>query len=48
MTTKSDRIYLRVTEAEKNAMQAAADAVGLTLAAWLRMVALAAAKRASP
>ena len=44
-TLKETRIELRVSPAEKAKLQAAADARGLTLSAYIRMVALDAAKR---
>lgn len=43
---RDSELRVRVTEAEREAMQAAADAQGQTLSAWLRMAALAAAKAA--
>ena len=42
---KETRLQVRVTEAEKAKLQAAADATGLTLSGWLRMIALEAAKK---
>lgn len=43
---KSDRIFIRVSDREKALLQSAADAVGLSLSAWIRMIALEAAKKA--
>ena len=45
MTNKSDLIRIRVSDREKQALQAAADARGLSLSAFVRMVALEQAKR---
>ena len=44
--TRDTELRVRVTPAERKALQAAADARGLTLSAWLRMVALDTAKAA--
>lgn len=41
---KETRLQVRVSDAEKALLQAAADERGLSLSAWLRMVALEAAK----
>ncbi len=41
---KDDRIDLRVSAEERARWQAAAKALGLTLSAWLRMLATKAAK----
>lgn len=45
MTNKSELIRIRVSDREKQALQAAADARGLSLSAFVRMVALEQAKR---
>lgn len=45
LTPKETRIELRVSPADKAKLQAAADARGLTLSAYIRMVALDAAKK---
>lgn len=45
MTAKESRIFIRASEKEKALLQAAADARGLSLSAWVRMIALDAAKR---
>jgi uncharacterized protein (DUF1778 family) len=42
---KSDRVEIRVSDREKALMQKAADARGLSLSAWVRMIALDAAKK---
>jgi uncharacterized protein (DUF1778 family) len=44
-TTKETRLEFRVSDREKGLMQKAADARGLSLSAWVRMIALDAAKR---
>jgi uncharacterized protein (DUF1778 family) len=44
MTNKDVRVFIRVTGKEKAILQAAADAQGLSLSAWIRMIALDAAK----
>ena len=46
MTTPRKPITIRVSLAEHAAMNRAASEIGLTLSAWIRMVALAAAKAA--
>jgi uncharacterized protein (DUF1778 family) len=47
MTVKDNLIRVRASDAERAAMQKAADARGLSLSGWIRMVALEAAKRES-
>jgi uncharacterized protein (DUF1778 family) len=42
---KAGRIELRVTEAERQAMEAAAERAGKTLSDWLRDTAVKAARR---
>ena len=44
-TPREDRILIRVTPAERKAIEAAAKADGRSLSGWLRFVALAAAKK---
>jgi predicted DNA binding CopG/RHH family protein len=43
--TKETRLIVRTTEAQLEAIRAAAEARGLSVAAWTRMVLLDAAKR---
>ena len=45
MTAKDNLIRIRVSDDERAKLQAAADARGLTLSAWVRMIALEAAKK---
>lgn len=45
MTAKDNLVRFRVTDAEKALLQAAADREGLTLSAYVRRVALLAARR---
>jgi uncharacterized protein (DUF1778 family) len=45
MTNKSERLFIRVNDKEKALLEAAADARGLSLSAYVRMVALEAAKK---
>lgn len=45
MKSKSDRLYIRVTEAEKALLQVAADQLGLPLSRFVVMAALKAARR---
>jgi uncharacterized protein (DUF1778 family) len=42
---RAERLFIRVSDDERAKLQAAADARGLTLSAYIRMVALDAAKR---
>jgi uncharacterized protein (DUF1778 family) len=42
---RTDRLFIRVSDDERAKLQAAADARGLTLSAYVRMVSLEAAKR---
>ena len=43
--SKTDRVFIRLSDKDKATLQAAADAKGLSLSAYVRMVALEAAKR---
>jgi uncharacterized protein (DUF1778 family) len=45
MTDKDNLVRVRVSDREKALMQKAADARGLSLSAWVRMIALDAAKK---
>jgi uncharacterized protein (DUF1778 family) len=45
MTNKSERLFIRVNEKEKALLEAAADARGLSLSSYVRMVALEQAKK---
>jgi uncharacterized protein (DUF1778 family) len=45
MKTKSDRLYIRATAAEKERLQTAADRLGLPLSRFVVMAALQAAKK---
>jgi uncharacterized protein (DUF1778 family) len=45
MTDKDNLVRVRVSDREKGLMQKAADARGLSLSAWVRMIALDAAKK---
>jgi uncharacterized protein (DUF1778 family) len=45
MTNKDTRLFIRCTDKERAILQAAADAKGLTLSAYVRMIALEAAKK---
>jgi uncharacterized protein (DUF1778 family) len=45
MKTKSDRLFIRVTEAEKALLQAAASQLGLPVSRFVVMAALQAAKK---
>jgi uncharacterized protein (DUF1778 family) len=45
MTTKDHELRVRVSPADKARLEAAASARGLSLSAWIRMVALDAAKK---
>lgn len=45
MKTKTTRLYIRVTEAEKALLQAGADQLGLPLSRFVVMAALQAAKK---
>ena len=45
MTNKETRIEIRASEKEKALFEAAADARGLSLSAWVRMTLLDAAKK---
>ena len=42
---RSDRLFIRVSDEERAKLQAAADARGLTLSGYIRMIALEAAKK---
>lgn len=44
MTAKDNLIRIRCSDKERATLQAAADARGLSLSAWIRMIALEAAK----
>ena len=46
MATTEDRIEIAISASDKRELKAAADRMGLGLSAWLRMVALAAARKA--
>ncbi len=45
MTTKETRLFIRISDKDRATLQAAADARGLSLSAYVRMIALEAAKR---
>lgn len=45
MNSKSDRLYIRVTEAEKALLQSSADRLGIPLSRFVVMAALQAARK---
>ena len=45
MTNKDARLFIRCSDKERATLQSAADARGLSLSAWIRMIALEAAKK---
>lgn len=48
MTNKDVRLFIRCSDKERATLQSAADARGLSLSAYVRMVALEAAKKGKP